>query len=220
MGRVDAVLDEDEIRLRDKTGTVRVFLGERSGERSGVTVVPGETIRVEGVLDRAGVDGRRGEFYAGVLIREDGRRIALQRASEEVESGDSGASPEARAAAPLAAAPLAAPLAASPAAEAAGGASGGASGEGAAIAIASLRRGQSGMIRGEVVRVTDSDEFRLRDGSGSVRVYIGYRNAMPVGAGESVTVWGRLDDDGVRPEFYATRIRTGDGRVVNLLGDE
>jgi uncharacterized protein YdeI (BOF family) len=70
-------------------------------------------------------------------------------------------------------------------------------------------------LAGQVERITDDDEFRLVDETGSILVYIG-PNPMPVRVGERIRVSGRVDDDDVPLEFYATEIRLEDGRVVPL----
>ncbi len=71
-------------------------------------------------------------------------------------------------------------------------------------------------LQGTVERVTDSDTFVLEDATGSIRVYIG-PHRMPVGAGDAVTVNGRLDDDLPR-EVYADQLVLSDGQVVEVGG--
>lgn len=90
------------------------------------------------------------------------------------------------------------------------------------IPIAQVRRGQAVVLRGEVVRLRGDDEFILRDDSGSIEVYIGWRNQMPVSSGQIVTVSGRADDDtlpGFRPDVYARHIILPNGQRVNLRND-
>lgn len=85
--------------------------------------------------------------------------------------------------------------------------------------IGELQRGQSVTVQGEVIRITDEDEFRLRDDTGSVLVYIGWKNRVMVNVGEQVTVEGVVDDDLVgafRPEIYARTLTREDGSVVQL----
>lgn len=85
--------------------------------------------------------------------------------------------------------------------------------------IGSLERGDRVTLQGEVTRILDDDEFRLEDATGSVRVYIGWRNRVMVDVGETVTVKGVVDDDldtYFRPEVYAEEIILQDGRTVSL----
>lgn len=85
--------------------------------------------------------------------------------------------------------------------------------------IGDIQRGASVVLAGEVVRILDEDEFRLRDDTGSVRVYIGWRNRVMVDVGEQVSVTGFVDDDLVnyfRPEVYAREIVRGDGSTITL----
>jgi hypothetical protein len=85
--------------------------------------------------------------------------------------------------------------------------------------IDKLERGMSATIRGEVIRILDEDEFRLADETGSVRVYIGWKNRVLIPVGEKVTVRGFVDDDLLsyfRPEFYAFEIIREDGSVIKL----
>lgn len=85
--------------------------------------------------------------------------------------------------------------------------------------IGQLDRGMSTSIKGEVTRILDEDEFRLKDATGSVRVYIGWKNRVMVPVGETVTVRGFVDDDLVsyfRPEFYAFEIIREDGTLIKL----
>ncbi|WP_417513987.1 NirD/YgiW/YdeI family stress tolerance protein [Marinobacter sp.] len=85
--------------------------------------------------------------------------------------------------------------------------------------ISAIERGISVTIKGEVIRITDEDEFRLQDDTGSVLVYIGWRNPMSVSTGDTVTVEGMVDNDLInafRPEVYARSITKEDGTVINL----
>ena len=81
--------------------------------------------------------------------------------------------------------------------------------------VSDVRRGDYVMLTGEVVRFTDEDEFVLRDASGSIRVYVGYRNRMPVRPGEKVTVEGFVDFALIL-EVYAWTITRENGEVINL----
>jgi uncharacterized protein YdeI (BOF family) len=90
----------------------------------------------------------------------------------------------------------------------------------AVTAIRDVQRGQAVTLRGEVRRLRDTDEFILRDDTGAITVYIGWRNAMPVSVGQRVTVVGTADDDTppeMKPEVYAARILFSDGRKVELI---
>ena len=86
-------------------------------------------------------------------------------------------------------------------------------------AIDLLERGMAANIKGEVTRILDEDEFRITDQTGSMRVYIGWKNRVNIPVGETVTVRGVVDDDLVsyfRPEFYAFEIVREDGTVIKL----
>ena len=85
--------------------------------------------------------------------------------------------------------------------------------------IENLERGVSVILQGEVVRILDEDEFRLRDDTGSVQIYIGWQNRVMVDVGETVTVSGFVDNDLIdvfRPEVYAREIIREDGSTVEL----
>lgn len=80
--------------------------------------------------------------------------------------------------------------------------------------IAALVPGQEVTLRGVVLRITDEDEFILSDASGRVPVYVG-PNRVPAKVGETITIKGRVDDDGPR-EIYARLIIRADGTEVAL----
>ncbi|HKJ90922.1 MAG TPA: NirD/YgiW/YdeI family stress tolerance protein [Oceanipulchritudo sp.] len=85
--------------------------------------------------------------------------------------------------------------------------------------ISKVRRGQEVTLLGRVDRIRDEDEFTLRDDTGKIKIYIGWKNEMPVSVGETVTVAGRADDDafpGMRPEIYARAIILSNGDRINL----
>ena len=85
--------------------------------------------------------------------------------------------------------------------------------------ITDIHRGANVTLQGEVIRILDEDEFRLQDDTGSVRVYIGWRNRVMVDVGEAVTVKGFVDDDLLdhfRPEVYAREIVREDGSIITL----
>jgi uncharacterized protein YdeI (BOF family) len=192
-GVVDRITDEDEFRLRDASGSVRVYIGWRNR----MPVARGERVSVVGIVDGLGIGRLFREVYAYQITTSDGRVIELQ---ENRRSASSASSVES-----------------SPAPKPAPALDGG---EGPSITpIAAVRRGQTVAVRGTVARIRDTDEFVLRDDSGSIRVYIGWRNRMPVSTGDDVTVFGTADDDvfpGFRPEIYADRIVLPDGRRIAL----
>jgi uncharacterized protein YdeI (BOF family) len=82
-------------------------------------------------------------------------------------------------------------------------------------AIADAERGTMVTVQGTVERITDEDEFRLADASGSIRVYVG-PNWVPAATGESVTVHGFVDDDLGPRELYARTLTRADGSVVTF----
>jgi uncharacterized protein YdeI (BOF family) len=85
--------------------------------------------------------------------------------------------------------------------------------------IDNLERGMSATVKGEVTRILDEDEFRIQDETGSVRVYIGWKNRVSFPTGEKLTVRGFVDDDLAayfRPELYAFEIIREDGTVIKL----
>ena len=79
--------------------------------------------------------------------------------------------------------------------------------------IADAQRGSMVTVKGTVERITDEDEFRLADASGSIRVYVG-PNWVPADEGEAVTVHGFVDL-GPR-ELYARSLTRADGSVVTF----
>ncbi len=81
--------------------------------------------------------------------------------------------------------------------------------------IGDLQRGTMVTVAGTVERITDEDEFRLADQSGTVRVYVG-PNWVPANVGEAVTVNGFVDDDFGPMEIYARSLTRADGSVVNF----
>jgi hypothetical protein len=80
--------------------------------------------------------------------------------------------------------------------------------------IASLVRGQTVSLSGIVDRITDEDEFLLRDDTGTVEVYVG-PNRIPADPGEAVTVIGMVDDEGPM-EIYATTLIRSDGTSIDF----
>jgi uncharacterized protein YdeI (BOF family) len=89
----------------------------------------------------------------------------------------------------------------------------------AMTAISEVRRGQRVTLRGEVQRIRDEDEFTLKDSTGRIKVYTGWKNEMHVAEGDTVIVEGRADDDVIplmRPEIYASALILANGDRVNL----
>ena len=86
------------------------------------------------------------------------------------------------------------------------------------VPIAQIKRGQSVTVQGEVDRFFDTDEIRLRDDSGTVRVYLGPR-AVPIDSGERITVEGVMNDDLVNNELYARKITRANGDVIEITGE-
>lgn len=85
----------------------------------------------------------------------------------------------------------------------------------AADPIESLKNGMTATVSGTVERITDEDEFRLTDASGSITVYIGPQ-IVPFDVGEVVTVEGIVDRDGLGLELYAREAVRADGSVLRF----
>jgi uncharacterized protein YdeI (BOF family) len=82
--------------------------------------------------------------------------------------------------------------------------------------IADAARGTMVTVQGTVERITDEDEFRLADATGSIRIYVG-PNWVPADVGEPVTVKGFVDDALIGPkEIYARELTRADGSVVTF----
>jgi uncharacterized protein YdeI (BOF family) len=82
--------------------------------------------------------------------------------------------------------------------------------------IADTQRGTMVTVKGTVERITDEDEFRLTDATGSIQIYVG-PNWVPADQGEAVTVSGFVDDDLIGPkELYARELTRADGTVVTF----
>ncbi|MFO8003677.1 hypothetical protein [Thioalkalivibrio sp.] len=83
--------------------------------------------------------------------------------------------------------------------------------------VGEVQRGTMVTLHGSVERILDTDEFRLADETGSIRVYVG-PNWVPARVGESVRVSGFVDD-GIGPgplELYARLLTLADGTVVEF----
>lgn len=78
--------------------------------------------------------------------------------------------------------------------------------------IDALERGTAVTVEGIVARITDEDEFRLTDATGTVRIYVG-PNWVPAEVGEAVRVEGVVDDDLGPLEIYARSLMRADGTV-------
>lgn len=85
------------------------------------------------------------------------------------------------------------------------------------IAIADVQRGQSVTVAGVVDRFFDTDEIRLRDDSGAIRVYLG-EAAVPVQTGERLVIEGVMDDGLLFNELYARSITRESGEVIAVSG--
>ncbi len=70
------------------------------------------------------------------------------------------------------------------------------------VAIADLLYGQTATVTGTVQNIPDEDEFRIKDASGAILVYIG-PNIVPFDVGETITVTGRVDREMGQLELYA-----------------
>jgi uncharacterized protein YdeI (BOF family) len=81
--------------------------------------------------------------------------------------------------------------------------------------VGDLQRGTMVTVQGTVEKILDTDEFRLTDKTGSVRVYVG-SNWVPADVGEAVTVRGFVDDDIGPLELYARSLTRANGSVVNF----
>jgi len=81
--------------------------------------------------------------------------------------------------------------------------------------IADAARGTMVTLAGTVDRITDEDEFILRDDSGTIRIYVG-PNWVPAQVGDWVTVTGRVDDDLLTREVYARTLTMPDGSTVTF----
>ncbi len=203
-GTVERLIDTDEFRLADDSGSIGVYVGWRNR----VPAAVGDVVTVLGAVDAEGPGGTRRELYAVQLMQADGAVVDLQRpapvrVARDVPIGGG------------AAAPAPAPTGGEMATATALG--------GPVTAVADVRRGQSVVLVGTVDRLPDSDEFVLRDETGTIEVSIGWRNRMPVRVGDRVVVAGTADDDvfpGRRPDVYADRIQLPDGSVVRLRRDD
>lgn len=190
-GEVTRILDEDEFRIKDSTGSVQVYIGWKNR----MPDLLGKTVLVRGVVDDDLKARFRPEIYAYEMVLEDGTVITLNnREVSEVSEKSTQKAPSSMQTDTAKPAKAITP-------------------------IGNLDRGMSVVISGKVTRILDEDEFRMEDATGSVRVYIGWRNRVTVAEGEHITVRGVVDDDLTaffRPELYASEITREDGTVIKL----
>ena len=81
--------------------------------------------------------------------------------------------------------------------------------------IADAKRGTMVTLQGTVDRITDEDEFHLRDASGWIEVDVG-SHWVPVDVDEQITVQGFVDDDLGPREVYARSLTRADGTVITF----
>lgn len=81
--------------------------------------------------------------------------------------------------------------------------------------IANAQRGTMVTLQGVVDRITDKDEFHLRDDTGKIEIDVG-RSWVPVNVGEKITVQGFVDDDFGPHEVYARSLTRADGTVITF----
>ena len=81
--------------------------------------------------------------------------------------------------------------------------------------VAEAKRSTMVTLQGTVDRITDEDEFHLRDASGWIEIDVG-RNWVPVDVGEQITVQGFVDDDFGPREVYARSLTRADGTVITF----
>lgn len=86
---------------------------------------------------------------------------------------------------------------------------------GAITPIGEVERGTMVSVQGTVERITDEDEFRLTDSTGTIRIYVG-PNWVPVNLGEAVTVDGFVDNDLGPKEIYARSLTRQDGSLITF----
>jgi uncharacterized protein YdeI (BOF family) len=82
-------------------------------------------------------------------------------------------------------------------------------------AIGDAQRGTMVTVQGTVERITDEDEFRLADATGTIRIYVG-PNWVPAEVGEEVIVNGFVDDDPGPLEIYARMLTRADGTEITF----
>jgi uncharacterized protein YdeI (BOF family) len=195
-GTVHRVTDEDEFILTDGTGQIDIYIGWRND----MPVGEGDKVTVVGMADDDVVPGFRPEIYARTIILPSGDTLDLRTGIRSPKAAIEKTSQQADEKIEV--------LSTAEKTQ-------------AITAIEAVRRGQRVTVQGEVTRIRDEDEFILRDDSGRIRIYIGWRNDMPVEEGDRVTVHGIADDDVLplmRPEIYARWIALPSGEKITLGG--
>lgn len=81
--------------------------------------------------------------------------------------------------------------------------------------ISQAEKGSVVTLSGTIDRITDTDEFRLSDNTGSINVYVG-PNWVPAQVGEAIQVMGFIDDGFGPRELYARQLTRADGSVVEF----
>ncbi|MFD2552023.1 hypothetical protein ACFSQP_09370 [Bizionia sediminis] len=84
--------------------------------------------------------------------------------------------------------------------------------------ITNLKNNTSAYIKGQVEKILDNDTFRIKDNSGSIAVYTGWKNTNLVTVGQQVIVKGVLDS-GLFKEFYASEIKINKEPFKTLTPD-
>lgn len=82
-------------------------------------------------------------------------------------------------------------------------------------AIEDVRRNEPVTIAGTIERFHDEDEIRVRDETGSIRVYLGPQ-PIALELGQRIQISGFMDGDLILNELYAREIVTEDGTVITV----
>ncbi len=81
--------------------------------------------------------------------------------------------------------------------------------------IDEVKRGSMVTVAGTVDRLLDTDEFRLDDGTGKLRIYVG-PNWVPATVGQFVTVMGFVDRGFGPKELYARTLTDEEGQMFRF----
>ncbi|MGY4877351.1 NirD/YgiW/YdeI family stress tolerance protein [Vreelandella aquamarina] len=81
--------------------------------------------------------------------------------------------------------------------------------------IGDAQKGNMVTLSGTVERISDTDEFRLQDATGSINIYVG-PNWVPAQVGDAIQVTGFVDDGFGPREVYARQLTLADGSVVQF----
>ncbi|MGM0832237.1 hypothetical protein M0220_09355 [Halomonas qinghailakensis] len=81
--------------------------------------------------------------------------------------------------------------------------------------ISEAEKGSIVTLSGTIERISDTDEFRLSDDTGSINIYVG-PNWVPAQIGEAIQVMGFVDDGFGPREVYARQLTRADGSVVEF----